>query len=90
MIKAVLENGLQVPTANLMLLHNNNMLLDNNATCQSLGINNGDMVKVMFIGVRQQPQQQQQQQQQMFQAPPAPQNNSGFKDLVIYHKHMQK
>ena len=81
MIKAVLENELQVPTANLMLLHNNNMLLDNNATCQSLGINNGDMVKVMFIGVRQQPQQQQQQQQQMFQAPPAPQNSSGIQGL---------
>ena len=50
--------------------------------CQSLGINNGDMVKVMFIGVRQQPQQQQQQQQQMFQAPPAPQNSSGIKDVL--------
>ena len=27
------------------------MLTDNNATCESIGIRNGDCVKIMFLGV---------------------------------------
>jgi DNA damage-inducible protein 1 len=81
MIKAVLEIELQVPAVNLLLLFGAQMLTDNNATCQSVGINNGDMVKVMFIGVQtpQRAPQQQQQQQMRQQNPPAPQ--SGIQGL---------
>ncbi len=85
MLKAILETELQVPAVNLLLLFQNRMLTDNNATCESIGIKNGDCIKIMFIGVQQSQQQgsgQQPSQQQQQQPPPAPQPvNSGIHGL---------